>query len=77
MPSKYPAYGRGSRAKVCRECGRHRDEVAYISARALCDRCGCERSDANIRQAVDRQGPHYDAWRRGYIEFALALTRQD
>lgn len=65
--SKHSPYGRGSRAKVCRQCGRHRDEAGEMSARALCGDCG----KANVSQACDElhagEGPIHEQWRAEYV----------
>lgn len=74
MPSKYPAHGRGSRPRKCRECGALRADGADISFRGLCADCGRTKASDAIDQLHDGAGPHYEQWRIGMIDFLRTLV---
>lgn len=55
---------------TCRRCGEHRDDVGPLSYNGLCATCGVGTAADTMRQMAAKQGPKYDAYRRGVIELA-------
>ncbi len=60
----------------CRECGATREQAGRISQTGKCEPCGRRALNDAHEQLRAREGPAFDAWCYGLIEYASGLLER-
>lgn len=74
MPTGYGVSPAKVRPAVCRTCGKKPAKGQRISFRGYCAPCAATAATEAARQMQAKSGPHYDQWRRSYLDTAKKLA---